>query len=67
MVRVDDLKVFDVKSIPVEREVKRVRLVMGNSGEVQLEIRPRERLINVGRLKLDKWMASQAEGAGHWS
>ncbi|ABP95409.1 MULTISPECIES: NAD(P)/FAD-dependent oxidoreductase [Metallosphaera] len=64
MVRVDDLKVFDVKSIPVEREVKRVRLVMGNSGEVQLEIRPRERLINVGRLKLDKWMASQAEGAG---
>lgn len=64
MVRVDELKVFDVKNIPVEREVKRVRLSLGNSGEVSLEIKPRERLINVGRLKLDRWMASQAESAG---
>ncbi|AWS00390.1 NAD(P)/FAD-dependent oxidoreductase [Metallosphaera hakonensis] len=62
MVRVEDLSLFDVKTLPAEREVKRVRLVLG--GDLQVEIKPKERLVNVGRLKLDKWMASQAESAG---
>lgn len=58
----EDLSLFDVKTLPAEREVKRVRLVLG--GDLQVEIKPKERLVNVGRLKLDKWMASQAESAG---
>ncbi|EHP69872.1 MAG: NAD(P)/FAD-dependent oxidoreductase [Metallosphaera yellowstonensis] len=66
MVRVGEIaKVFDVSNLPVEREVRNFRLsFLSQEGEVKVEVRPRERLVNVGRLKLDKWMANQAEAAG---
>ncbi|MEL9970883.1 MAG: NAD(P)/FAD-dependent oxidoreductase [Metallosphaera sp.] len=61
MIRVNDLSMFDVKSLPYEREVSKVRLSFDG---VQIEMKPKDKLVNVGRLKLDRWLASQAESAG---
>jgi len=66
MVRLDYFTpTFDVSSIPIERKVKSVDLMfLSDNNRVRININVDANLANVGRLKLDKWMAQQAEKAG---
>lgn len=66
MIRTEEIaKVFDTSSMPFERKVKNVDLIfMDSTGKVRISVDISSGLINVGRLKLDKWMAQQAEKAG---
>jgi electron transfer flavoprotein-quinone oxidoreductase len=66
MVRISEIaEVFSSKDIPVERNVKSVKLIVHSpSGEVSVDVKVSGGLGNVGRLKLDRWMAQQAEAAG---
>ncbi|MEM3860516.1 MAG: NAD(P)/FAD-dependent oxidoreductase, partial [Candidatus Micrarchaeaceae archaeon] len=67
MIRLDDFsQTFDISSIPIERQVKNIDLMfLSNSDKVKISINTESsNLANVARLKLDKWMAQQAEKAG---
>ncbi|MEM0362443.1 MAG: NAD(P)/FAD-dependent oxidoreductase [Sulfolobaceae archaeon] len=67
MIRLDDFsQTFDISSIPIERQVKNIDLIfLSNSDKVKISINTESsNLANVARLKLDKWMAQQAEKAG---
>ncbi|AWR95797.1 NAD(P)/FAD-dependent oxidoreductase [Acidianus brierleyi] len=66
MVRLSEVaKVFDVNGVPFEREVKRVRLLLSSEkGDIRIDTYPKTKLLNVSRLKFDKYLSQQAENAG---
>jgi electron transfer flavoprotein-quinone oxidoreductase len=66
MVRLSEIsRVFDIKSLPIERKVTNVRITISSvNGKLKLETEAKENLANVSRLKLDKWLAQNAESAG---
>lgn len=63
MIRVSEVaKVFDVNGLPVEREVKKIKMIFSsNKGDVSLESSPLIRLATISRLKFDKFLWQQAE------
>jgi len=66
MIRLEDFSsVYDIASIPIERKVKNVDLILlSNSNRTRISVNVESNLTSVARLKLDKWMAQQAEKAG---
>lgn len=66
MIRLEDFSsVYDIASIPIERKVKNVDLILlSNSNRTRISVNVESNLATVARLKLDKWMAQQAEKAG---
>ncbi|BCU66829.1 FAD-dependent oxidoreductase [Sulfolobales archaeon HS-7] len=64
MIRIDEVgKVFGT-DIPIERQVKRFKVIIANGGDrVNLDF-PVSGLGTVGRRKFDAWMSSKAEAAG---
>lgn len=66
MIRLEDVQsAFDISSIPIERKVKNVKLLfLSDSNKTNISVNVQSGLANVTKLKLDKWMAQQAEKAG---
>ncbi|WP_338598309.1 NAD(P)/FAD-dependent oxidoreductase [Sulfolobus tengchongensis] len=66
MIRLEDFSsIYDISSIPIERKVKNVDLILlSDSNRVRINVNVESNLATAGRLKLDKWMAQQAEKAG---
>ncbi len=66
MVRLSEIaKIFDVSNIPFEREVKNVKLMFSSQkGDIKIDTYPKTKLLNVSRLKFDKYLSQQAENSG---
>ena len=58
-------KVFETNDMPFERIVKKVRLIFKTKeSEIEITVKPKERLYTIARLKFDKWLSQKAESVG---
>ncbi|AWR98065.1 FAD-binding protein [Acidianus sulfidivorans JP7] len=62
MVRLSEIaKVFDINGLPIEREVKKIKLILSSESNVSVESSPIAKLATISRLKFDKFLWQQAE------